>query len=200
MIWCFIQARMSSERLPGKVMRKWTRGKLIIDEIIDTAEAIMPGRTVVLTSNLSSDDPLAFYLKKRGVPCLRGELENVLKRFKGAADAFCEKKDIVVRLCADSPLLDADLLTCFVEQLDEFNDFYSTRVMTSDRNFISHTCKGQNIDAVRVDALHGIKEIGDAIEHIVPGFNFVSKFKLISYDISGDFAIDTPEDYERLRP
>ncbi len=99
-----IQARLSSTRLPGKVLLP-LKGRPVLDWVATAAQAI-PGidKVVVATSTDPSDDSVAQWAKSFGVACHRGPLDDVLARFALAAAA--ENADIVMRLTADCPLLD----------------------------------------------------------------------------------------------
>src|SRR3569832_1791529 len=84
MILGVLQARMSSTRLPGKVMRD-LRGRPLIDRQIERLRRAEPlDRLVVATSDDPSDDPLAEHLQAEGVGGFRGPLADVLARFAGA--------------------------------------------------------------------------------------------------------------------
>ena len=65
-------------------------------------------RILVATSFEKSDDALADIVKRHGYDCYRGDLTDVLARYVNAAREF--NADIVVRLTADCPLVDADLI------------------------------------------------------------------------------------------
>ena len=81
-----IQARMSSSRLPGKVM-KTIGDHPMIWYCVKRAELIgIP--VVVATSTDPSDDVLAEYCNSQGFNCFRGSLDNVLDRYIQAAKAF----------------------------------------------------------------------------------------------------------------
>lgn len=100
----FIQARLSSTRLPGKVLKP-IGGKPMIWHLwwrLSQAESI--DKVVVATSDLPSNDPLEAFCLEAGIPCFRGSEENVLDRIYQAA-RFFEAKTIV---CAtgDCPLID----------------------------------------------------------------------------------------------
>lgn len=99
-----IQARLSSTRLPGKVLLP-LQGRPVLDWVVTAARAI-PGiaKVVVATSDQADDDAVAAWAKAAGVTCHRGPLDDVLERFVRAAKA--ENADIVMRLTADCPLLD----------------------------------------------------------------------------------------------
>lgn len=63
---------------------------------------------LVATSTDSSDDRLAEVCAEEGVPCFRGELDDVLSRFYHAALPYRPK--YVVRLTGDCPLADPELI------------------------------------------------------------------------------------------
>src|SRR5437879_4590 len=99
---------MSSRRFPGKVLAPF-RGRPIIWQVTRAVTQALPQtRLVVLTSNQTSDDPLAAYLSSEKIPVFRGPLDDVYERFRrGLQENPC---DLVLRICADSPLLDGYLL------------------------------------------------------------------------------------------
>lgn len=72
---------------------------------------------MVATSVDPSDDPLAAWCDSEGIPCYRGPLDDVLSRYSGAARAA--GADVVVRITADCPFVDATvveaIVTCLVQ-------------------------------------------------------------------------------------
>src|ERR1700719_2752326 len=99
-----IQARCGSARLPGKVLMDIAGHPMFSRVVERTRQARMLTKVVLATSTEQRDDPLARLAERLGVPCFRGSENDVLSRFVGAAKGF--KADLVVRLCADCPLLD----------------------------------------------------------------------------------------------
>ncbi len=99
-----IQARMRSTRLPGKVLMD-LGGKPVLAWVAAAARAI-PGvdDVVVATSTGADDDAVAAWGGKAGVGIFRGDEDDVLGRFAGAARQG--RADLVVRVTADCPLLD----------------------------------------------------------------------------------------------
>jgi spore coat polysaccharide biosynthesis protein SpsF len=103
-----IQARMSSSRLPGKVMLD-IDGQPMLQRVFKRAKkATLVDQVVVATTHDPSDDILEGYCRKRGIPCYRGSLRDVLDRFYQSSLQY--QADIVIRLTADCPLLDPQLL------------------------------------------------------------------------------------------
>lgn len=99
-----IQARMTSTRLPGKVMAD-VAGRPLLDHVIARArQAGAVDRVVVATSKRGSDDTIAEYCGRVDIPCFRGSHDDVLDRYYHAAQHL--EAESIVRLTADCPLLD----------------------------------------------------------------------------------------------
>ncbi|MDH5543553.1 MAG: glycosyltransferase family protein [Nitrospinota bacterium] len=115
MIAGIIQARVSSTRLPGKVLKE-VLGKPILAHMVERVlRAAKIDRIVIATSEDKTDDPIAGIANKLGIDCYRGSLEDVLARYYHAAvSANCAH---VVRLTGDCPLIDPVII-------DEVITFY----------------------------------------------------------------------------
>jgi spore coat polysaccharide biosynthesis protein SpsF len=109
-----LQARMSSTRLPGKVMEPILGRPMIERQIERLVRCKRVDQLIVATSNHQEDDVLETLCHRLGVPCFRGDLENVLDRFYEAAKPYHPKH--VVRLTADCPLTDP----CLIDELINF--------------------------------------------------------------------------------
>ncbi|MFD2494292.1 cytidylyltransferase domain-containing protein [Amycolatopsis jiangsuensis] len=103
-----IQARASSTRLPGKVLRPLA-GRSVLGWVVRAAAAA-PGvdEVVVATSDATDDDPVAAEADRCGARVVRGPLDDVVARFGLAASQY--PAGAVVRLTADCPLLDPVLI------------------------------------------------------------------------------------------
>ncbi|QDT15553.1 cytidylyltransferase domain-containing protein [Alienimonas californiensis] len=104
-----IQARMSSARLPGKVLQPLA-GEPMLHRVVERVRAAhhvdrpIIDETIVATSNDASDDPLQAWCEERGVRCVRGSLHDVLARYQTAA--VVAEADVIVRITSDCPLID----------------------------------------------------------------------------------------------
>jgi glutamate-1-semialdehyde 2,1-aminomutase/spore coat polysaccharide biosynthesis protein SpsF len=99
-----IQARMGSQRLPGKVLEKLGT-EPVLGWVVRAARAIPGIDTVVIaTSDNRSDDAIATWGQAQGVTVARGSENDVLSRFVLAARAA--NATVVMRLTADCPFLD----------------------------------------------------------------------------------------------
>jgi spore coat polysaccharide biosynthesis protein SpsF len=105
MILAILQARTSSSRLPGKVLKSLLGEPMILRQIERLRRAKHLDALVVATSDHTSDDALAAVCANAGVKVHRGPLDDVLARFVGAAAPF-KDAEWIVRLTGDCPLAD----------------------------------------------------------------------------------------------
>lgn len=107
-----VQARTGSSRLPGKVLLPLA-GRPVLGWVVRAAQAAAGvDEVLVATSTAPGDDAVADLAGELGVRVVRGSELDVLSRFVAARDA--SGADAVVRLTADCPLLDPDLIGAVV--------------------------------------------------------------------------------------
>jgi len=109
-----IQARMSSTRLPGKVMKKLVDKSVLAHVISRLQMAKTLDGVVVATTSHQVDDVIAVESQKYGAAVYRGSEEDVLGRYYEAASECAA--DVVVRITSDCPLLDPELIDCLVQK------------------------------------------------------------------------------------
>ncbi len=114
MALAILQARMSSTRLPGKVLMPLAGRPMILRQIERLSRCRSLSRVIVATSTDPTDDPLHTHLASEGVEVYRGPLHDVLGRFLGCASEFGLSGDIV-RLTADCPLIDPSVVDEAIE-------------------------------------------------------------------------------------
>lgn len=98
-----LQARMGSRRLPGKALEP-VGGCSMLERCLRRLIAGGVAHVVLATTTLFEDDALAAIAGRLGVPVFRGEVDDVLGRYAGAAEVF--DLDPVVRATGDNPLVD----------------------------------------------------------------------------------------------
>ncbi|MHB1218286.1 MAG: aminotransferase class III-fold pyridoxal phosphate-dependent enzyme [Alphaproteobacteria bacterium] len=103
-----IQARMGSTRLPGKVLMDLGGLPVLAWAARAARQTTGVDEVMVATSVASADDAVADWCKTAGIACHRGPEDDVLRRYVEAAAAA--SADVVVRLTADSPLLDPAII------------------------------------------------------------------------------------------
>jgi spore coat polysaccharide biosynthesis protein SpsF len=104
-----LQARMTSRRLPGKVMAPLAGEPMIWRQIERLRRARRVSRVMVATSTEASDDALAGYLLSRGQSVFRGHPVDLLDRFARCAEAMTAATHIV-RVKGDAPFVDPMLI------------------------------------------------------------------------------------------
>lgn len=110
-----LQARMSSSRLPGKVLKPLC-GRPMLARIIERLQSCRrPSIVVLATSDRVEDDPVAALGAALGVAVFRGPLNDVLERYRACAQAH--DLDAVVRATGDNPFVDC-------EEVDRLVDYF----------------------------------------------------------------------------
>lgn len=122
----FVQARMSSSRLPGKVLADLGGQPMIGYMLARVRRARLLDGVVLVTSTDASDDPLAEAVAGMGIAVHRGSLDDVLGRFGGAAQAF--GGDVIVRLTGDCPLIDPDVIDAVLALREATGADYASNV------------------------------------------------------------------------
>jgi spore coat polysaccharide biosynthesis protein SpsF len=114
-IIAIVQARMNSSRLPGKVLLE-IRGEPMLRRVVQrTSRSAFVGQVLVATTTDATDDALYSYCTSHSLPCWRGSQYDVLDRYYQAAVA--SKAEIIVRITADCPLVDAELVDATIQTL-----------------------------------------------------------------------------------
>lgn len=123
-VLCILQARVSSTRLPGKVLKPILGRPMIAHQIERIRRARHIDHLIVATSLDDTDQPIADMCDALGVACRRGSLVDVLDRYYQAARP--DEPDHVVRVTGDCPLTDPHILDRLVElHLAEGSDYSS---------------------------------------------------------------------------
>ena len=112
-----IQGRMSSSRLPGKILAEIAGQPMLQRVFTRTSRASTVTETIFATTTDPSDDPVAEYCDFSGIPFTRGSLYDVLDRYYQTARQA--KADFVVRITADCPVMDPALINEVVNTLLE---------------------------------------------------------------------------------
>lgn len=99
-----IEARMTSTRLPGKVLLP-AGGKPMLKHLVDRLRQVKSIQTIVLATTVNrTDDCLEAFAKEEKIAHFRGSEEDVMGRVIGAADSV--NADIVVEITGDCPVID----------------------------------------------------------------------------------------------
>ena len=196
-----LQARMSSSRLPGKVMKPILGRPMIERQIERVRRARSLSEVVVATSVDASDDPLAEFLSGIGVRVVRGPLDDVLGRFIAVIETLNLSGEMV-RLTADCPLADPGVIdACVALRAEGGFDYASNgRRRTYPR--------GLDVEVFKVEALRQAGRETQAPydrEHVTPwlyrpGTPFTQGELVQARDESDlRWTVDFPADFEFVR-
>ncbi|MBF0180128.1 MAG: aminotransferase class III-fold pyridoxal phosphate-dependent enzyme [Magnetococcales bacterium] len=145
MILGILQARFSSTRLPGKVLKPLLNKPMLERQIERVRRARRLDHLLVATSNEPEDDPIARLCQEIGIDCFRGSLNDVLDRFYRAA--LPHAPEHVVRLTGDCPLAEP-----FV--IDGVVDFHLVGGFDYSSNALEPTFPdGLDVEVIRFAAL-----------------------------------------------
>lgn len=199
-IFAIVQARMSSTRLPGKIMLP-LKDKPVLQNI---AERIMTAKNIsgviIATSAETSDDIVENFCMKAGIKVFRGSLNNVLERYYKCA--LREAADVIVRCTADNALIDGNIID------EALNVFFSGEL-----DYLSYKNGlplGMHVEVFSFAALEkSYNEARDfeCLEHVTPYMiKNPEKFRVSFFADDKDadnssmrFTMDTPEDYEFVK-
>jgi len=198
------QARMGSTRFPGKTLAPFG-GTTVLEHMLGRMKRVVhPLEVVVATSDLSEDDVIASAAAAAGVRVFRGEAADVLARFAGCIEALPDRPSLVLRVCADRPLLCPVLID---ELLDAYEGFGRPDYLSN--NAPPSYPSGLDLELVRTECLEAAdRESRDPYEreHVTPFvYRRPERFRLSGLtcpfgNYSGvRLALDTPDDYERLK-
>lgn len=196
-----IEARMTSSRLPGKVLLPLS-GKPALERMIERLKrSKYVDEIVVATTINSADEPIIELAKKLKVEYWRGSEYDVLTRVLEAAESV--KADIIVELTGDCPLIDPTLVDKVIEE------FFTREV-----DYVSNSIPpcyplGFEVQIFPVSVLKEVSRLtNDPIDRVHVSYyiyNHPEKFKVHNWPIDSEcympdlrVTLDEKEDYELL--
>lgn len=203
MILAIIQARMGSSRLPGKVLLDLA-GRPVLQHVFERVSAACRiDRVMVATTDRPSDEPVRRFCENFGIDCFAGSEDDVLDRFyRAALSAGLKKDDGVVRITADCPLTDPEVVSLVVSKFRNTGADYVSNVQPPTYP------DGLDVEVFKFDALERAwteASLCSEREHVTP---FIRKhpelFKQENVENAQDFSahrwtLDEPGDYELLK-
>lgn len=194
---CIIQARLTSSRLPNKViMPLGSSDKSIIEHILERLSLVKGiNQSVIAIPDTKGNDELADFFDKKSVEYYRGSENNVLKRYCDGIRKY--NPDYVVRATSDNPLVDFENLDNLIHQALSENADY-THYSDCPIGLGIEICKASSLLYAEEHVQQDFEK-----EHVCP-YLYLNKniFKNIDVSFSFDFGknirftVDTPEDYE----
>ena len=199
-IVAIIQARMGSTRLPGKVLKEIV-GKPMLWHVINRVKnAKELDDIVIATTNLKEDTQILELASEIGVKNYAGSENDVLDRYYQAA--IMSKADVIVRITADCPLVDPNVI-------DKVVRYY----LSNDFDYVSTSIKPTYPDGIDVEVFSfaSLKKAWDEAklaserEHVTPYiWKNPTTFKIKNYDNECDisymrWSVDEQHDLEFVR-
>jgi spore coat polysaccharide biosynthesis protein SpsF len=198
-----VQARMGSKRFPGKSLAPFADSTVLQHLLERLGRVSHPMEIIVATSDREEDDAIVTACAESQVRTFRGAPEDVLARFVACIGALPLRPTLVLRVCADRPLLCPVLVDELLDAYDELGrpDYLSNNLPPSYPD-------GLDLELVRADCLeHAHRESTDSYEreHVTPFiYRRPERFKLAGLVCPfGNFsrvrlALDTHADHKRL--
>lgn len=195
-----IQARLSSNRLPGKVLMDIEGVPMLAHVVERVSAARLLDGVAVATSTDGSDDRLAAYCRANGIRHHRGPLDDVLARFVQAGKR--EEADVIVRVTADCPLIDPALIDAVVTMRDAHRADYASNVLS--RRYP----RGLDVEVFTAEALARADREGKLPhhrEHVTPYlYEEPGRFQVVGLDCERDLSahrwtVDTAADLDLVR-
>ena len=191
---------MSSSRLQGKIMKE-VFGKPLLIYLVERLLCCKRIKNIILATTVSSEDnPVVALAQELGLKVFRGSENNVLDRFYGAATTFGAKH--IMRITADCPLIDPDLLDTLVEY------YFSNNLDYASNNNPPTLPDGLDAEIFTFNALeysHNHAVLPSDLEHVTPYIrNHPKLFKIGNWSYHEDLShlrwtVDEPEDFDFVR-
>ena len=195
-----VQARLSSTRLPGKVLQSLEEKPMIDYQLLRISKCKFVRKIVVATSEEKSDDLLVEHLIRNSYEFVRGSLNDVLTRFIKVLDFY--HPDYVIRITGDCPLVMPEIVDLMIEEFEKSGpDYLSNAVEPSFPD-------GLDIEIVKSSVLRELNTMKlspTEREHVTLGiYSRPDIFKVQNFrnetDLSMErWTVDYPEDLDFIR-
>ncbi len=200
-IGIIIQARMGSQRLPGKIMVPFL-GRPALEVLIERLKrSRLADIIVIATSQDRQDDKVGHLACRLGVTCFKGSQSDVLGRYYLAAEQ--NNIDVIVRITADCPLADPEIVDSVIARHIQAKADYTTNSMQAGYP------RGLDVEVFNFDGLKKINKDAQKDyqrEHVTPYFyENPNIFKITQLSAPPELqwpdlrlTLDTQEDYNLL--
>lgn len=194
-----VQARMGSNRLPGKVLLEVDGKPLLQYQIERMLKASLLDDLVIATTKQEIEEPIIKFCEQLGIPCYRGSENDVLDRYFHAAKHF--KSDVIVRMTSDCPIIDPTIIDKVIQfYLDNQFDYVSnTQTRTFPRGMDTEVFSMTLLEKAYFNARKQYER-----EHVTPYFYMnPEKFSIGQVVQKQDFShlrltVDTNEDFRLI--
>lgn len=161
----FVQARMGSTRLPGKVLLDIAGQPMLVRVVRRAERGQRLDQVVVATTVEPEDDAVVQVCERHRLEVFRGDAQDVLDRFVQAARAY--EAEVIVRLTADCPLIDPALIDRTVDAMHQAGANFAANRLPWDRSYPI----GLDVEVCTIEALEQAgrqASTPEQREHVMP--------------------------------
>jgi spore coat polysaccharide biosynthesis protein SpsF (cytidylyltransferase family) len=200
MIGCIIQARMGSSRLPGKVLMKSDNGKPLLYYVINQLQYCTKVKNLVIaTTTNQEDDEIEKFANNNSVNIFRGKEKDVLDRYFQCAKKY--SFSTIVRITADCPLIDPQIVDRIIDKFFSGNYDYATNTLVCTFPI------GTDVEVFSFSALERAwksAQLPSEREHVTPYIRNKENFKIINVENDTNISelrltVDRTEDFELIK-
>ena len=198
-----IEARMTSKRLPGKVLLNSGINTPFLYCLVDRIKKVKKiDEVIVATTTNFEDDKIADFCKKNKVSCFRGSENDVMGRVLRAA--ICYKAELIVEITGDCPIIDPKIISLVLNtHLNNKSDY------TSNNNIRSYP-DGMDVQIFSTKILkksYNLVKTDLEKEHVTLEIRRSSQYKKINIVAPQNYyypdlglTLDEKEDYQLILP
>ncbi|WP_445636150.1 Acylneuraminate cytidylyltransferase [Nostoc sp. DSM 114161] len=197
-----VQARMTSTRLPGKVLKKVLDRSLLEYQIERLKRVNLANEIVIVTTKNSTDLPIVELCHSLFIPYFRGSEEDVLARYYEAAKEH--HADVVVRVTSDCPLIDPQVIDKVIQFYLDHEYKYDYVSNCLERSYP----RGMDTEVFSFSALHQAFVEATAQpdrEHVTPFIYMHPERYRVANIVNSDnqsshrWTVDTADDFELVK-
>jgi spore coat polysaccharide biosynthesis protein SpsF len=197
-----VQARMTSTRLPGKVLKKVLDKPLLEYQIERLRRVKLADEVVIATTINETDEPIVQLCNSLSVPYFRGSEEDVLSRYYETAKAH--QADLIARVTSDCPLIDPEVIDQVMKLYIDHQTEYDYVSNSLERTYP----RGMDTEVFSFKALQEAFLEATALpdrEHVTPFIHRQpQRYSLASVNYSENqsyhrWTVDTPEDFQLIK-
>ena len=209
-IYAIIQARMSSSRLPGKVLKKIKQKPMLHYVIKQVKASKMVDEIIIVTTTEKEDKPIVDFCLKNKIKCFRGSKLDLLDRYYNCAKKY--NCDPIVRVTSDCPIVDPEVIDLTISEfLKKKYDYISNNLEKIKGKWENSMCNYPQGMTVEVSSFNALKKAWNEAkkpserEHVFPYIQFnPKKFNVNSIKYHKDLShirctVDRVNDLEFIR-
>jgi spore coat polysaccharide biosynthesis protein SpsF len=202
LILAIVQARMGSTRLPGKVLLDLEGMPVLWHVVNRVCQSKRIDKVIVATSTTGEDGKISDFCSYHNIPCFAGSENDVLDRYyQTARFAGAKEQDAMVRITADCPLIDSEVVDRVIDLFIESGADYVSNVAPPTYP------DGLDVEVFTFAALEKAREEAMLLserEHVTPYIRNNDCFNKANLqndiDLSGlRWTLDEADDYELIK-